>query len=338
VSARTFVIAEAGVNHNGSLATALRLVDAAADAGADAVKFQSFKAEKIVLESAPKAEYQKLSTGSGDGQFAMLKALELSESDHLEIARRCADRNILFLSTPFDEESADMLRGLGVGQFKIPSGEITNTPLLRHVARFGLPLLVSTGMADLEEVRLCVATLREAGASEITLLHCVTEYPAPVDQINLRAMATLREAFGVPVGYSDHSEGLEIAFAAVALGATVLEKHFTLDRTMPGPDHTSSLEPAELQAMVRGIHAIESALGNGVKTPAPCELKNRDVVRRSLVVARRIERGETVAEQDLTAKRPGTGICPTLIDSIVGRRIAKTLEPGSILEWKDLLP
>jgi len=336
VSGTTFVIAEAGVNHNGNLAMALRLVDAAADAGADAVKFQSFKADRIALATAPKAQYQKASTGEDGGQFAMLKALELSESDHLSIARRCSERGVRFLSTPFDESSADMLRDLGVEQFKIPSGEITNTPLLRHVGSFGLPLLVSTGMSDLDEVRLCVETLRQAGGGSITLLHCVTEYPAPADQINLRAMATLREAFGVPVGYSDHSVGLEIAFAAVALGATVLEKHFTLDRSLPGPDHAASLEPGELKELVRGIRSIESSLGDGRKVPAPCEWKNRDVVRRSIVAGRRIDEGEPLAIGDLVMMRPGTGISPTEIDSIVGMRASRTIEQGAIVSREDL--
>lgn len=338
MNGRTFVIAEAGVNHNGSLDLALRLVDAAAGAGADAVKFQSFRAERVAVAGAPKADYQKAATGSAEGQLAMLKALELSESDHRALALRCAERGIRFLSTPFDEESADLLRGLGVERFKIPSGEITNTPLLRHVARFGLPLLVSTGMADLGEVDVCVRTLREAGGGAITLLHCVTEYPAPPDQINLRAMETMRRAFGLDVGYSDHSAGLEIAFAAVALGASVLEKHFTLDRSLPGPDHAASLEPAELRALVAGIRAIESSLGNGAKVPAACELGNRSVVRRSLVAARTLRPGETIAARDLAARRPGSGIPPTSIDAVAGRKVARSVEAGSLLAWEDLEP
>jgi N-acetylneuraminate synthase len=336
MTSRTFVIAEAGVNHNGSLELALGLVDAASRAGADAVKFQSFRADKIALHSAPKASYQEASTGTVESQHEMLRRLELSESDHVALAHRCAERGIAFLSTPFDAESADMLFRLGVQQFKIPSGEITNTPLLRHVASFGLPLLVSTGMAYLEEVEECLRTLRGAGAADITLLHCVTEYPAPAEQINLRAMATLRDAFSVPVGYSDHSEGLEIAYAAVALGAVVLEKHFTLDRSLPGPDHQASIDAAGLVELVRGIRAVESALGNGTKAPALCEVRNREVVRRSLVVSRRIPGGQILVSDDLVALRPGTGISPARIDSIVGRIAAYDIEPGTVLREEDL--
>lgn len=338
MTSRTFVIAEAGVNHNGSLELALGLVDAASRAGADAVKFQSFRADKIALHSAPKASYQEASTGIAESQHEMLRRLELSESDHVALAHRCAERGIAFLSTPFDAESADMLFRLGVQQFKIPSGEITNTPLLRHVASFGLPLLVSTGMAYLEEVEECLRTLRGAGATDITLLHCVTEYPAPADQINLRAMATLRDAFSVPVGYSDHSEGLEIAYAAVALGAVVLEKHFTLDRSLPGPDHLASIDAGGLVELVRGIRAVESALGNGTKAPAPCEVRNREVVRRSLVLSRGIRAGETIEPSDLAAMRPGTGISPTRITDLAGRRARRDLEAWAPLAWEDLAP
>lgn len=338
MTSRTFVIAEAGVNHNGSLELALGLVDAASRAGADAVKFQSFRADKIALHSAPKASYQEASTGIAESQHEMLRRLELSESDHVALAHRCAERGIAFLSTPFDAESADMLFRLGVQQFKIPSGEITNTPLLRHVASFGLPLLVSTGMAYLEEVEECLRTLRGAGATDITLLHCVTEYPAPADQINLRAMATLRDAFSVPVGYSDHSEGLEIAYAAVALGAVVLEKHFTLDRSLPGPDHLASIDAGGLVELVRGIRAVESALGNGTKAPAPCEVRNREVVRRSLVLSRGIRAGEMIEPSDLAAMRPGTGISPTRITDLAGRRARRDLEAWAPLAWEDLAP
>jgi len=336
MSGRVLIIAEAGVNHNGSLELALRLVDAAAEAGADAVKFQSFKADKVASAQAAKADYQTRTTGAGESQLEMLRRLELTETDHQVIAARCLERGIRFLSTPFDEESADLLHRLGVELFKIPSGEITNTPLLRHVASLGHPLVISTGMADLEEVRECVEVVRRAGATDITLLHCVTEYPAPVDQINLRAMATMRSAFGLPVGYSDHSEGIEIALAATALGACVIEKHFTLDRNLPGPDHKASLEPSELAAMVRGIRVVERALGDGIKRAAPCERANRDVARRSVVVLRDLPSGAVLADSDLGARRPGTGITPSRIPELVGQILSQPVEAGTLLRMEDL--
>lgn len=313
-----FVIAEAGVNHNGDLELAKRLVDAAKAAGADAVKFQTFKAERLTSKVAPKAEYQKQTTGQDTPQLEMLRQLELSERMHLELQEHCRQRQILFLSSPFDESSVDFLAHLELPLFKIPSGELTNLPFLRHLARLGRPLILSTGMAFLEEVRAALEVLATEGLTEVALLHCLSDYPADPAEVNLRAMHTLAESFGRPTGYSDHVLGNEVALAAVALGACIIEKHFTIDRSLPGPDHLASAEPNELAALVRGIRTVEQALGDGIKRPTPSELRNRPVSRKSIVAACDIRRGEIFSPDNMTVKRPDTGLSPMLWDRLLG--------------------
>jgi len=333
---RVFIIAEAGVNHNGSLDRAFQLVDAAADAGADAVKFQTFKADSLVSRAAPKAQYQVATTGADESQHEMIRKLELDEAAHAALIAHCRERRIEFLSTPFDPESLELLAGkFGIARIKLSSGDITNAPLLLLAARSGKPVILSTGMSTLDEVAAALGVLafgyREAHAKpsiaafdrcfataegraalgdKVVLLHCTTEYPAPMADVNLRAMGTLRDAFGLPVGYSDHTPGIAIPTAAVALGAVVIEKHFTLDRSLPGPDHKASLEPDELKQMVRAIREVEAALGSPIKQPAPSELGNRPVARKSLVAARDIVMGEVFTPENLAVKRPGDGISP----------------------------
>ena len=333
---RCFIIAEAGVNHNGSLALAKKLVEVAMRAGADAVKFQTFKTEKVVTASAPKAAYQKKYTGGRESQFQMVKRLELSEAHHRELFSYCRAKGILFLSSPFDGTSANFLNELGVVAFKIPSGEITNLPFLGHLARKRKPLILSTGMSTLEEVHQAVSALRENGCEKLILLHCVSSYPARPEDANLRAMRTLEEAFHTPVGYSDHTEGIDIALAAAALGACVIEKHFTLDRSMPGPDHKASIEPLELKALVAGIRKVESALGTGLKAPADAEMDTAAVARKSLVAARDIPAGKHLTRPMIAIRRPGTGIAPTLLHSIIGRRARRTLKADHLITWEDL--
>lgn len=315
------IIAEAGVNHNGSIDLAFRLIDAAADAGADYVKFQTFKAENLVTPDAIKAEYQQKNIASDDdSQFRMLKELELSQSDFRILADYCKEKNIGFLSTPFDLESIEFLKTLDMDYWKIPSGEITNYPYLVSIARIGQPVIMSTGMSNLEEVRDAVGVLCENGLSRdmITLLHCTTMYPTPFSDVNLRALETLATLETGAVGYSDHTRGIEVPVAAVALGAQVIEKHFTLDRSMPGPDHKASLEPAELASMVTAIRNVEAALGTSVKTPSPAEIPNIPVARRSIVAKRDIRPGEIFTAENLTTKRPGTGLSPMLWNKIIG--------------------
>lgn len=333
MTGRVFIIAEAGVNHNGNLETALQLVDAAAAAGADAVKFQTFSAAKLVTARAEKAEYQQKLTGKDESQYAMLKRLELDDAAHLQIIERCSARQIMFLSTPFDEDSADLLLRLGVETLKIPSGEITNLPFLRHLAGKGKPLILSTGMASLAEVAAAVETIAAVGNPPLTLLHCVTEYPAPADQINLRAMDTLRQAFHLPVGYSDHTDGLSVPLAAVGRGASVIEKHFTLDRNMEGPDHRASLEPPELASLVRGIREVEAALGDGIKRAAPCELGNRSIIRKSLVAVCPITRGEPLTVENTAIRRPATGISPADADKALGLTVNRDVAIDEPIGW-----
>ena len=318
---KVFIIAEAGVNHNGSLELAKKLVDAAADAGADAVKFQTFKANNLVSKSAHKAEYQKQTTAADETQHAMLAKLELDHAAHLAIIEYCKRRQIQFLSTPFDIESADMLEGLGMPIYKIPSGEITNLPYLRHISQLGKEIILSTGMADLREVENALGVLESERTprSKITVLHATTEYPCPIEDVNLKAMLTIQKVFGVKVGYSDHTSGIEVTIAAVALGACLIEKHFTLDRTMDGPDHKASLEPGELKAMVSAIRNIEQALGDGLKRPSPSELKNISIARKSLVAICDIKKGDLFSEKNLGAKRPGHGISPMHWDELIGQ-------------------
>ena len=326
-----FIVAEAGVNHNGRLEMARHLVDMAAQAGADAVKFQTFKAEKVVSPQAPKAAYQLQTTDTRESQLDMIKRLELSFDDFRELYAYCEDKGILFMSTPFDEESADFLADLGVAVFKIPSGEITNLPFLAHVAHKGKPMIVSTGMSYLGEVEAAVRTIEEAGNHDFVLLHCVSNYPADPADVNLRAMHTLAMAFGVPVGYSDHTLGIEVAIAAVALGACVIEKHFTLDRSLPGPDHRASLESDELTALVQGIRTVEAALGHGRKEPAASESNTAAVARRSLVAAQDILVGTTLTEELIAIKRPGTGLPPAMRSYLVGRTVTVPVAAGALL-------
>ncbi len=331
---KTLIIAEAGVNHNGELATALRLVDAAVESGAAVVKFQTFTADQLVTPDAVKATYQKAKTSAHETQMNMLRKLELSYNDHLAISERCQDRGIGFLSTGFDIESIDMLMGLGIDRIKIPSGEITNLPYLRHIGGLGRPIILSTGMANLEEVGSALDVLLSAGIpkADVTILHCTTEYPAPMCDVNLQAMVTIRDAFGVNVGYSDHTMGHEVAVAAVALGACVIEKHLTLDRTATGPDHSASLEPAEFADMVRAIRNIELALGDGIKTPQPSEMGNMAVARKSLVAAAAIRSGEPFTSINITAKRPGSGMSPMLWDDVLGQVAKRDFAPNEMIE------
>ncbi|WP_305046891.1 N-acetylneuraminate synthase [Geoalkalibacter sp.] len=329
MNSRVFIIAEAGVNHNGSMDLARKLVDAAAEAGADAVKFQTFRTESLVRRNAPKAEYQKATTAAGESQFEMIRKLELDADAHRELMAHCRLRGILFLSSPFDLESIELLDALELSIFKIPSGEITNLPYLRRIGRLGKPIILSTGMADLGEVGAALEVLIAAGAKKekITLLHCNTEYPTPMEDVNLRAMTTLGTTFATQVGYSDHTLGIEIPIAAVALGATVIEKHFTLDRTLEGPDHKASLEPGELAAMVKAIRNVSTALGSGIKAPSASERRNIPIARKSIVAARAIRRGELFSEENLATKRPAQGLSPMLWDEVLGRPANKDFAP-----------
>jgi N,N'-diacetyllegionaminate synthase len=332
---KTFIIAEAGVNHNGSLEMAFQLIDVAVAAGADAVKFQTFKAEKVIAVNAPKADYQQKTTDSDKSQLEMVKKLELDESAHTRLYQHCQHKGIQFLSTPFDLESIDLLYRLGLEIFKIPSGEITNLPYLRKLGALKKRLILSTGMADLGEIEDALDVLTESGTSlsNITVLHCNTEYPTPFEDVNLRAMLTIQNAFpGIAVGYSDHTNGIEVPIAAVAMGASVIEKHFTLDRNLPGPDHRASLEPPELSAMISGIRNIEKALGTGIKKPSPSELKNKPIARKSIVAASPIKEGEAFTEMNITVKRPGTGITPMRWDEIIGRKAAKRYRRDELIE------
>ena len=331
--AHVFVIAEAGVNHNGSVAMALRLVDEAAAAGADAVKFQSFRAHLLAAPDAPRAAYQREATGSSGGQLEMLRALELSADEHRRIAAHCRERGIEFLSSPFDSESVELLATLGLRRLKVPSGELVDVPYLRRVAALGLPLIVSTGMATLAEVDAALTVLEQAGCprARVTVLHCSTEYPTPPADVNLRAMVTMRDALGVAVGYSDHTEGITVAVAAAALGAGVIEKHLTLDRTLPGPDHRASLEPDAFAEMVRALRALEVALGDGVKRPTAAELENAAAARKSIVAARAIAAGETLTAGALAVKRPGTGLSPLRWDDVVGLTASRDYGPDDLI-------
>ena len=331
---KALIIAEAGVNHNGDLGLARRLIDAAAVAGADRVKFQTFSADRLATVSADKAPYQARTTGSDESQHAMLRRLELSRAMHVELIGHCRSRGIEFFSTGFDPASVDLLAELGASCFKVPSGEITNLPYLRHVGRYGKPVILSTGMSSLGEIEAALAVLEQSGTrrSQITVLHCTTEYPAPMAEVNLRAMLTIRDAFGVAVGYSDHTPGIEVAIAAVALGAAVIEKHFTLDRTLPGPDHKASLEPMELASMVRSIRNVEQALGSPIKRATDSELGNKPIARKSLVAARAIRAGEVFTEANLAVKRPGNGLSPMCWDQVLGRKACRDFAADELIE------
>lgn len=335
---KTLIIAEAGVNHNGSLAIAKQLIDKAVEAGVDIIKFQTFKAEKLVAKTAQQAEYQQRNIGKeGDTQLAMLKRLELSQQDHETLLAYCQEKNIRFFSTAFDLESIDYLHSLHLGLWKIPSGEITNFPFLRKIASFGEPIILSTGMCELADIKAAIHVINEFWPTangqkpNITLLHCNTEYPTPFQDVNLRAMHEISEKFGCPIGYSDHTQGIEVPIAAVALGATVIEKHFTLDRTMEGPDHKASLEPNELKAMVSAIRHIESALGTGHKTVSLSERKNMEIARKSIVAAHAIKKDEMLTEENLAVKRPGNGISPMRWNEVIGTRAIRDFEEEEVI-------
>jgi len=331
---RTIVIAEAGVNHNGSIETAKRLVDVAVDAGADYVKFQSFKAENLVSVYAGKAEYQKQTTDKNESQYDMIKKLELDLNAHKELLKYCNLKGIKFISTPFDLASIDLLYDLGIDLYKIGSGEITNYPYLKKIAEKKLPVILSTGMSNLCDVERALEVLTNNGLTKgkITLLHANTEYPTPFEDVNLQAMITLKDAFKTAVGYSDHTPGIEVPIAAVAMGAKVIEKHFTLDKNMEGPDHKASLESHELKAMVRAIRNIEQALGDGIKKPSNSEKKNRVIARKSIVAAREIKEGEILTEKNITAKRPGNGISPMRWNEVIGKRAIKDFGKDELIE------
>ena len=331
---RCTIIAEAGVNHNGDINLAKQLIDTASIAGADYVKFQTFKAEKIVVSKAQKAEYQQKTTSQKETQFEMLKRLEISESDHYELIEYCGGKNIAFLSTPFDLDSIDFLKKAGITLGKIPSGEITNLPFLRRMATSFEQLILSTGMSDMEEIKEAILAVVQSGMKKenITVLHCNTEYPTPFGDVNLRAMHSIRDLLQVNIGYSDHTLGIEVPIAAVALGAKVIEKHFTLSRAMEGPDHKASLEPDELKQMVSSIRNIEQSLGSTVKEPSPSEIKNKSIARKSIVAAADIKRGEKFDETNLAVKRPGTGISPMKWDNIIGTIAKRDFSADELIE------
>ena len=328
------VIAEAGVNHNGDLEIAKTLIDVAADAKADIVKFQTFNADQQVTKSASKAEYQKITTNINESQHSMLKNLELGVEMHSELINHCKKRSIEFISTAFDIQSVNLLQSLGQRLFKIPSGEITNLPYLEHIGKIGKPIILSTGMSTLNEIKTALEILQKAGTSKslITVLHCTTSYPVPISDVNLLAMKTIKDEFEVEVGYSDHTLGIEIPIAAVALGASVIEKHFTLDRNLPGPDHQASLEPNELQEMIRTIRNVEQAMGDGIKEVMPSEAENRDIVRKSLVAIKRIKKGEIFTSENLSTKRPGNGISPLSWNLIIGKSSKNNYEIDELIK------
>ncbi len=329
---KTYVIAEAGVNHNGDINLALKLIDAAVGAGVDCIKFQTFKAENLVSSKAQKAEYQKKTTGSSESQLDMIKKLELSYNDFSLIHNYCKQKNIDFASTPFDMESIEYLKTIDMPFWKISSGEITNLPYLVEIAKTKQPIIMSTGMCELWEIDEAMQVLKENGSSDIVLLHCNTEYPTPFEDVNLLAMNVLKERYDVKVGYSDHTVGIEIPIAAVALGATIIEKHFTLDKTMEGPDHKASLEPQELKAMVDAIRNVEICRGSGIKQPSKSEIKNMNIARKSIVASARIKKGEVFTEKNITVKRPGNGISPMKWNSVIGRVASKDFFEDELIE------
>lgn len=328
---KVLIIAEAGVNHNGSLEMAKKLVDAAKSCGADIVKFQTAKLESLVSKVAHMADYQKKNTGVEESQKEMLSKLLLSFEDFVELARYCKEVGIKFLSTPFDIESIRFLNDMQ-DIWKIPSGEITNYPYLVEIGKTKKKVILSTGMAEMEEIQSAIDILKENGTEDITILHCTTEYPAPIKDVNLNVMQTMRDAFGYPVGYSDHTQGIEVSLAAATLGATIIEKHFTLDRNLPGPDHKASLEPDELKAMVDGIRKIELALGSNEKKPSEKELKNRLVARKSIVAKKAIKAGEELTEDNITTKRPGSGINPMKWNEVIGTKAVRDFEEDELIE------
>lgn len=334
LSDQVFIIAEAGVNHNGDMDIALKLIDAAVKSGADAVKFQTFKAQNLCARTAPKADYQIRNAGNQESQFEMLQRLELSRENHLDLMACCRKKNIRFMSSPFDTESLNLLFSLGLDLIKIPSGEITNAPFLEKIGSLNIPVILSTGMADMAEIKAAVLCMEKTGLikENLALLHCCTDYPAQFDQVNLRAIPVMAQAFkGVSIGYSDHTPGIEASIAAVALGARIIEKHFTLDRQMEGPDHLASIEPDTFRGMVCAIRHIETSLGDGVKKPSPAEVKHKAIVRKSIVAAKKIKKGEIFSQFNLVIKRPGQGISPMKWHEVMGRKAAKDFEPDEYI-------
>lgn len=329
---RVYIIAEAGVNHNGNIDIAKRLVDVAKEAGADVVKFQTFRADSLASKYAQKAEYQFHTIDEKETQKEMLKKLELTYDMHVELIRYCKQAGIEFLSTPFDLDSIDLLESVGMNLYKIPSGEITNLPYLRKIGSLKKPVILSSGMSTLEEVEEAVKILKESGAAGVSVLHCNTQYPTPMEDVNLNAIKSMQEEVGVRVGYSDHTEGIEASIAAVAIGAEIIEKHFTLDKTMEGPDHKASLEPHELKAMVKAVRNIETAMGDGEKRPTFSEKENIAIVRKSIVAKRQIEKGEIFSEDNITTKRPGNGISPMLWDRVMGTEAKRKYEEDELIE------
>lgn len=328
-----FIIAEIGVNHNGSLDMAKSLVLEARKAGADAVKFQTFFANELVTGNAAKAKYQTENMKSGGNQYGMLKALELSKDALIEISSFCSDNDIEFLSTPFSERAADLLEAVNVQRFKISSGDLTHLPMLAYIARKGLPMIVSTGMANMSEIEEAVLTINKSGNDQVSILHCVSNYPAAVEDCNLKAMETIRKAFQLPVGWSDHSKGAAVSIAATALGAEIIEKHITLDKSLEGPDHKASMEPDEFKQFVRDIRAIEEAMGNGIKLPVSDETETARVARRSLVVTKDLSQGHVITKGDVKIVRPGTGLAPKHHEAILGLRLATGLKTDTPLQW-----
>lgn len=331
-----FVIAEAGVNHNGDLGLATQLIDVAISAGANAVKFQTFNADAIAATDAPKAEYQLATTTPGQSQLEMLRKLELSRDAHFTLNDYCDKRGMTFLSTPFDEPSVELLEGLSVPAYKVSSGDLTNLPLIEQVSRTGKPVIISTGMSTLEEVGTAVKTVQSVGCNELILLHCVSNYPATPNEVNLRAMRTMEQEFAVPVGFSDHTEGIAISLAAVALGAVIIEKHFTLDRNLPGPDHQASLEPMELATLVKEIRRVEDSLGDGCKKPTPAEIEIAKVARRSIMSGISLKAGTVLRRDLLLLKRPGTGLPPSMVASLIGRRTRIDIPAGTMIKLEML--
>lgn len=329
---KIYIIAEAGVNHNGSIETAKKMISAAKNAGVDAIKFQTFNTDLLVTKTAQKARYQKVNTETEESQYRMLKKLELTKENYCELKKLCQEFDIEFMSTPFDLESIAMLEEIGVDKYKLPSGEITNYPYLVKLAGTRKPVILSTGMCTLEDISAAIKVLNDNGANCLTLLHCTTEYPAPFAEVNLRAMITMKEKFGLDVGYSDHTKGIEIPIAAAAMGACVIEKHFTLDKNMEGPDHQASLEPGELAAMVRAVRNVEAAMGNGVKKPSESEIKNIAIARKSLVAVTKINKGEFLTEKNIASKRPGNGISPMKWFEVMGTRAVRDFEEDELIE------
>ena len=331
-----YIIAEAGVNHNGSMENALKMIDAAKACGCDCIKFQTFRASALVTQKARKAEYQIENTHNSDSQYEMLKKLELSSGNFFELKEYCDKVGIDFMSTPFDEESVEVLEQIGTKVYKISSGDITNKQLLQYVAKKHKPMIISTGMCTLEEVQEAIGWIEQVGNTQITILHCTSNYPTPYEDVNMKAMLTLDSQFPYPVGYSDHTKGYIIPVMAVAMGAEIIEKHFTLDKNMEGPDHKASLDVAELKEMVDSIRIVEEAMGDGIKQPAKSELSTRDVARKSIILTHAVPKGGVLTREDLGIKRPGNGLAPKYIDDLIGKKTLRKMESEELIAWEDV--